>query len=525
MIYKPVLVLLGLIWVLGMLYGTCKHSPPGVGISGPLHPAEVEFFYDLSYRPLVSRSPAEEQGGSRRLREHHILEAMLAEIGAARRLIVLDMFLFNRLGGEPVPDGDARSPVILVTEALLAAREREPQISILLISDEINNGYGSYKEPHLRRLAANGVKVVFTRLTALPDSNPIYSGLWRPLLQWFTPSRGTLPNPFEADGPPMHLASYLRLLNFKANHRKLLITERAAVVSSANLHDASSDHSNIAFKVKGGIIADLIASELAVARFSSRDFSLPSLSVDGERGPADSEVGMLGTQARLITENAIKKALLAGVEEAGPGDRVSLAQFYLAHRPLISALVAAARRGTEVRLILDPNRDAFGRDKHGIPNLSTAAWLKRRGGDNLKIRWYDTAGEQFHAKLIMIEYAYHHAYHHAYRHLPGHKSRGGEFETAHRSESGGLVEDGEVLLIGGSANLTRRNLDGYNLESNLEIRAAPHSPVSVSVRLFFERIWENHDGHYTVDYQKYAQENYLKELWARWQEYSGIGTF
>ncbi len=42
------------------------------------------------------------------------------------------------------------------------------------------------------------------------------------------------------------------MLNFKANHRKILITENEALITSANVHDASAYHSNIAlwFPVK-----------------------------------------------------------------------------------------------------------------------------------------------------------------------------------------------------------------------------------------------------------------------------------
>ncbi len=46
------------------------------------------------------------------------------------------------------------------------------------------------------------------------------------------------------------------MLNFKANHRKILITENEALITSANVHDASAYHSNIAFVVSGEIIAD-----------------------------------------------------------------------------------------------------------------------------------------------------------------------------------------------------------------------------------------------------------------------------
>ena len=55
------------------------------------------------------------------------------------------------------------------------------------------------------------------------------------------------------------------------------------------------------------------------------------------------------------------------------GDSIDVAMFYLSDRDTIGALLAAAKRGVTVRVILDPNKDAFGRTKNGIPNRSVSA--------------------------------------------------------------------------------------------------------------------------------------------------------
>ncbi len=49
--------------------------------------------------------------------------------------------------------------------------------------------------------------------------------------------------------------------------------------------------------------------------------------------------------------------------------------FYLSERQIIKALIAAQQRGVQVRVLLDPNKDAFGREKNGIPNRQVAAEL------------------------------------------------------------------------------------------------------------------------------------------------------
>lgn len=488
------------IWILGVVRGLTRRPPSGFAQQGPWRPAPgVEFLYDLTFTR-----------DGRQVVEQRILATMLDEIEQAERFIVINIFLFNGIGGRQFLGDDLESPVARFTEALIAARRRRPKLPVLFISDEVNTGYGSYPEPHLERLAAHGVEVVMADLTRLPDSNPVYSGLWRSLLQWYRPGGGgRLPNIFAGDGPKMNLASYLRLLNFKANHRKMLITERAALVSSGNIHDASARHNNIAFLVRGEIVADLAVGELATARFSGLDFNLPAgalppespLAPDapvpedlgaGEPAPAENPV------ARHLTENAIKEALMRALVATAAGDRIWVAQFYLSQRQVMAALAAAARRGVQVRLILDPSRDAFGLDKHGIPNRSMAARLKKRGGDNLEINWFNTHGEQFHAKLTMIEFA----------------SAGKSASSAN-----------QAVIIAGSANLTRRNLNGYNLENCLEIRALTTDPAVAGVRDFFHRLWHNRDGHYLVGYEHYAEDRPLKAAWAAWQEFSGMGSF
>ena len=111
-----------------------------------------------------------------------------------------------------------------------------------------------------------------TDLTQLQDSNPVWSSLWRWLVKPLgNGTGGSLPNPF-GDGH-VSLRSYLALFNFKANHRKLLIADNAdgvleGLVSSANPHDGSSAHRNIALKFSGPAVKDLLNSERSLLEMS-----------------------------------------------------------------------------------------------------------------------------------------------------------------------------------------------------------------------------------------------------------------
>ena len=191
-------------------------------------------------------------------------------IARAQDFILLDMFLYNAWQG-PVRE-NFRALAAELTEALIVRKHERPALSITVISDPLNTAYGALESPHFEALQAAGIVVVTTDLTALQDSNPLYSGLWRWLIQPFGNGPGTLlPNPLGAGR--VSLRSYLALANFKANHRKLLIADDlngrlTALVTSANPHDGSSAHRNVALRFAGEAVNDLLIAEQAVLALS-----------------------------------------------------------------------------------------------------------------------------------------------------------------------------------------------------------------------------------------------------------------
>lgn len=468
-IRKKVMLVMAIIIIIILINGFSTPIPQGISLEGSTRNVEnIEFLQDLTY----------EKDGNL-IHEQTILNEQLKVIENAREFIVVDMFLFN-------DDYDKQNnfPEISnkLTEALVAQKKKYPKIKIYFITDEINNFYGSYESSHIKELKDNNIDVIITDLTKIRDSNPIYSGLWRTFFKWSeTSGKGWLPNPFSPDSPKVTLRSYLKLLNFKANHRKVLITEETAIISSANPHDASGYHSNIAFKVDGEIVNDLIKSEQAVAQFSGSDFDKLQYVTDTKSDE--------NAKVTLLTEGKIKKNIVNEIKESKSEDQISIAMFYLSDRSIIKALIDAANRGVDIRLILDANKDAFGIEKNGIPNRQVASELVKKSNGKIKIRWYDTHGEQFHTKLILVE------------------------------------KQEESIIIGGSANYTRRNLDDYNLESNVKIKVYNDNKIKEETSQYFDRIWDNKDGHYTVDFSIYQEKSFLKDVIYRFQEFSGLCTF
>jgi hypothetical protein len=329
----------------------------------------------------------------------------------------------------------------------------------------------------------------------LRDSNPAYSAAWRMLFGWWLPTKGEgdFPNVLDAEGPQLRLGAVLRLPNFKANHRKVAITGDGAgslvgIVASANPHDASSAHSNVALRLAGAALQPLLASEIALARSSG--WQGPEFGAGIEREMAAPTQDAAGARAATLTEGAIRTALLRQFSATRAGDAIDVAQFYLAERAVIRALVAAARRGVTVRVLLDPNRDAFGFEKSGVPNRPVARELQRRSRGAIALRWYRTHGEQFHAKLA-------------------------------------AVRSGDTLwFTTGSANFTRRNIGDYNLEANVAVQAPAGSPVSLEVLGWFEAIWNNAGGiEYSDDAAVWREDSRLRYLQYRLMEATGLSTF
>ena len=466
------LVLL-VIWLGLILYQTQRPLPEDFSLSLPWRQAvNVELLLDQTWQ-----TPDGE-----RFSKQEIFDEALRIISQARRLVVVDMFLFNEFAGQQ----SYRPLSGELAGALAQARQLNPELEVVLITDPFNTLYGGLENTHLQSLQAEGVQVVMSPLKQLPPSNPLWTSLWSVCCRLLGNSTdgGWLPNPV---GPgKVTLRSYLHLANFRANHRKTLFADAGdswtALVTSANPHDASSRHSNQALRFSGAAALDLLRSEVAITRL----VSLPT--GHWPTPPPTEPLAADEPRLRILTEGAIARAMLEVVNNAAAGERLDVSVFYLSHRPLIEALIGAHQRGVELRVLLDPNRDAFGREKNGIPNRQ-AAWDLHRAG--IPLRWCNTGGEQCHSKWLRLD-------------------RG----------------DGNSELISGSANFTRRNLDDLNLETDVQLIAAQNHPAIQRARTAFDRQWSNAEGiEYSLPYTAFADHNVARYALYRLMEATGLSTF
>jgi cardiolipin synthase len=442
------------IYVVVMLYNVYKPLPDNISyksreylVSGE----DVDFFYNLS---------GEKEG--KKFFKEEIFTRTLEIIEEAEDFIVIDYFLFNSYHEK---DKEYPTNVKEITNALVAKKRENPDMPIIFISDEVNSSYNSHDVPEFEQLKEAGIDVVITNVDPLRDSTPAYSGFYRMLFSCFGDSHnGWLPNTFADTAPDMTVRSYLTLVNVKANHRKTVTTEKTTLISSANPHDASAYFANVAFEVKGALVNDMLTSEKAAAD-TRRKTDFP------DAVPVHKDAGDVRVQ--LVTEGKVQDAIRNEIAATEPGDEIWLAMFYLADRTIIEGLTDAANRGVDVQLVLDTNKNSFGRKKTGLPNIPMAAELIEDTEGKVDVRWFAQAPEQFHPKMMYVKH------------------------------------ENEAVVISGSSNHTSRNLNNFNLETDVKISAANGSEIMKEVDSYFHMLWGNDGAVYTADYDEHDEETAL----------------
>ncbi len=459
------MILILLLIIIPIIYSLNTKNPPGTNLSSDFRDADCEFLYDLTYLK-----------DGKRLHEKRIFKREMDLIKNAQDFLMLDFFLFN----DEYPNSITfPSQVKEMTDLLIAKKKENPEMPILFVTDPINNFYGAYEEDNLKRLRENGIEVVVTDLNKIRDSNALVSGIYRAYIQWFgTSGGGWIKNFFDKDADKVNVRSILKLANFKGNHRKVLISEKEALVASANPHDPSAHHSNVVMVFRGKSMEDLIKSESIF--FDKLPDVIENFKAEEVTSPY---------KLKVITEGKIYDEISKNIKETKKGDEINLGIFYLSEFRILRELGEAAKRGVDVKIIADLNKDAFGLEKNGSPNRPALSELKENYPD-INIRWYQTSGEQFHTKFIYFDF-----------------------------------KDKDPLAILGSANYTRRNLDNFNLETNLAVEMKKDSPMAEEMKNYYARIWNNEDGDYTLPIEDFYESRFIMRILWKIQEKTGLCTW
>ena len=285
--------------------------------------------------------------------------ALRTAIADARSTISLETYLFEN-------DDSGRA----VAEALAAAAQRGVQVQLLV------DGYG----------AGELAPTLIDRLTRAGVSLRIYSPL---------ATRWTL--------NPRHL---------RRLHRKLVcIDRRVAFVGGINLLDDRWDpnhgvleHPRLDFAVRleGPAVEAVAAAMLRLWRTAETGAAAwaerAQTWLAGEEGAttnvADGVLAMLVLRDNLIHRRAIERAYLKAIGRARREVLIANAYFFPGRR-FRRALRAAARRGVQVRLLLQ------GRAEYPLPHLATQALYASLLADGVEIVEYHRSF--LHAKVAVID--------------------------------------------------------------------------------------------------------------------------
>ncbi len=477
-----VLILFGWLVAVG-IYQDNKPLPEGLNYrSAPQWVAEedIEFLADLTY----------EDSSGNVIYEQEIFDTIDSLVLNAQRYILIDMFLFNSFKG---PGNYAyRELTPLLADRLVQQKSNFPDLKIDFITDPLNTLYNGYDAPELNLLQDNNINVIITDMRKSRDNAYLFSPVWRTFIQWFgnNSAKGWLRHPLLIGGDKVTLRSYLAFGNLKANHRKVVVADSGdqmvSLITSHNTHSASSDFSNVGLMVKGNIYKDILYSERAIAEFSDGRLNYEFDPPKSHKTTTD-----LPYKVTFLTEMQINDELVNSFKSLGTGDSLRIAAFYLSKRDIIRSILKAAENGTDVKIILDPNRHGFGYEKYGTPNQPVARELLTKSKNKINLRWYLTHGEQFHTKLNFIKYV-----------------------------------NGTSKVILGNSNLTKKNLGGYNLEAEFMVEGSTNSRLMQDINNYYERIWNNSDGNiFTVEYDVLKDESSVKKLRYRFGEAIGTAVY
>jgi hypothetical protein len=386
-------------WLALVFWNSAKPLPPGTHVvsqTSRLSEFDVDFLHGPQQR-------------------QEMLAKEMAAIDHAEQLIVLDR---SPLAREPA-------------QHLLARKRARPNLKIILVTDPANEAFGGTPSQYLAALEQSGIIVARVRLERLRDSNPLYSGLWRLLLGWWS-------DPFDEAPGQVTLQSWSRMRNSKADQRQLMVADDGSGGWTAFVGSADAPAALI---LRGSLARAMIGSEMQIAAWSTDDDRLPPAPPMDLRG-----VGSI--DARFLTEGAIETALLDAIATSAKDDQICIAVENLSDRRLIAAALGAAARGAQVQVLLERNP---------MPNQAAAGELLRDGGARIEVRWYAAGQAASSPRLLAVR---------------------------HRSD---------LWVNIGSANFTRRNLGDLNLESSVELRMPARAAPARAVTDYFTKIWSGAD--------------------------------
>ncbi|HEY1725766.1 MAG TPA: phospholipase D-like domain-containing protein [Steroidobacteraceae bacterium] len=495
LLYRLLIAVFLAAWAAIGLRQSEKHLPPGVHITGDwraLGAHDVHFLRDLA--------AADATGAP--LTERQINTELLHMIGQARELLVLDTGLFGDLpaAGPGAARLRAAAPVAAsVTDALLQARQQQPDLRILMLIDPASVRLQP-DAATLQRLRQAGIAVVPVNAGRLRAPDAAFLALFQLCCRWWNPplASGSWPNPLGVGPSSISFGLWGRIRGYQRAHRQLLIGDDGAggltgLIFSRPLNAEASLHSAVALQLSGDALAPLLESEFVVAQFSGWTGGgamqeRAQRLVERQNANAAPLKAVDSARARVVSEEGIADVLVQRLASVGRHDSVDLAALYLSDRDVVRAVVDAATRGATVRVLLDPGKDGYGYSRSGVPNRQVGSELVAASDGAARVRWYRTHGEQFSPGLVMVR------------------------------------SDGRCWLLVGTAELTRSDVDDFNLAAAFVADLPAGAPAATDAQSWFDTLWGNRAAggvEYSADVDVYADASQVDYWKYRVLEASG----
>ncbi len=508
---------------------TIKTPPLGINYESPIRETEnAEFHYDLTYL---------DKDGNIQY-DRNLWDATYKVIDNAKDYLIVEMFLFNDLYNkdkEHFPEFAKE-----YTERLVKKQKENPNLKVYILADENNNFYGAFEHPFIASMKNAGINVIIVDIFKLKDTFPWYSPIWRTFIKPMgnPQNKGWITNFYGDMWPKLTIRNLLRALNVKADHKKVFLNEKEVVVSSANIHDPSYFHENIAIYTDGPIVKDVLHNLQLVAKFSDSEINVDGsdrrmenimnsssndktetdektlnsenqkennvkqinneeneqnvkekTSINSEKNSITDTEGHT-YKIQYLTEGAIGKHLDEDIDSLKAGDELLMGMYFLADKGVIDRLIKAANRGVKIRIIFDRSRDAFGMSTNGLPNKPVSKKLKKKTKGKIEIKWYFTNNEQYHTKITLMK-----------------------------------KTDGNVIINAGSANLIKKNIRGYIMDANFRILTTQDSKISKDIYEYFDRLWENKDGLFTLNFDDEPTTGGFSDFMYKILDATQLGSF
>ena len=508
---------------------TIKTPPLGINYESPIRETEnAEFHYDLTYL---------DKDGNIQY-DRNLWDATYKVIDNAKDYLIVEMFLFNDLYNkdkEHFPEFAKE-----YTERLVKKQKENPNLKVYILADENNNFYGAFEHPFITSMKNAGINVIIVDIFKLKDTFPWYSPFWRTFIKPMgnPQNKGWITNFYGDIWPKLTIRNLLRALNVKADHKKVFLNEKEVVVSSANIHDPSYFHENIAIYTDGPIVKDVLHNLQLVAKFSDSEINvdgsdrrMENIMNSGSNDKTETDEKTLNSEnqkennvkqinneeneqnvkektsinseknsitdteghtykIQYLTEGAIGKHLDEDIDSLKAGDELLMGMYFLADKGVIDRLIKAAKRGVKIRIIFDRSRDAFGMSTNGLPNKPVSKKLKKKTKGKIEIKWYFTNNEQYHTKITLMK-----------------------------------KTDGNVIINAGSANLIKKNIRGYIMDANFRILTTQDSKISKDIYEYFDRLWENKDGLFTLNFDDEPTTGGFSDFMYKILDATQLGSF